>query len=203
MSLPFLLFNKIIVDSEKQTVTHKPSGLDLMDKNSALQRTSVRKFTPLSKHRQAIAQIHKSVIAELKIVCNKRRQLYEEVPQSAPHSFIASIHTRVESLAFQETLKQHDSNARTLFADIFSPVPHVDRLLITNSVMCIELKDNKHFIQKRNYTVPRHYEKAMDEILNLRLSQGFIRPSHSQFVSPSFIVPKSDPSALPRWVCDY
>jgi len=43
----------------------------------------------------------------------------------------------------------------------------------------------------------------MDQILDLRLSQGFIRPSHSQFVSPSFIVPKSDPSALPRWVCDY
>jgi len=43
----------------------------------------------------------------------------------------------------------------------------------------------------------------MDEILDLRLSQGFIRPSNSQFVSPSFIVPKSDLSALPRWVCDY
>src|SRR5258705_3659693 len=43
----------------------------------------------------------------------------------------------------------------------------------------------------------------MDEIINLRLSQGFIRPSSSKFASPSFLVPKSDPKALPRWVCDY
>jgi len=203
LGLPFLTFNKIVIDSEKRTVIHKPSGLNLMDKNSDVQRRSLRKFTPLSKRRRAIAQIHKTVIAELKVVCDKRRNLYDEVPQSPPYSFIASIRSRVESLAYQEKLKRHDSNARTLFADIFSPVPHVDRLPITDSVMRIELKDNKRFPQKRNYTVPRHYEKAMDEILNLRLSQGFIRPSNSQFVSPSFIVPKSDPSALPRWVCDY
>jgi len=43
----------------------------------------------------------------------------------------------------------------------------------------------------------------MDDIINLRLSQGFIRPSNSQFASPSFLVPKSDPKALPRWVCNY
>ncbi len=203
LGLPFLTFNKIVVDSEKRIVSHKPSGLNLIDNNSTLQRVSVRKFTPLSKRRRAIAQIHRSVISELKIVCQKRRKLYEEVPETPVHSFIASIRSRVESLAYQETLKQHDTNARTLFADIFKPVPHVNRLPFTDSVMRIELKDDKRFVHKRNYTIPRHYEKAMDEILDLRLSQGFIRPSNSQFVSPSFIVPKSDPSALPRWVCDY
>ena len=203
LGLPFLTFNKIVVDSEKRSVSHKPSGLNLMDTNAALRRAPIKKFTPWSKRRRAIAHIHKSVIAELKVVCDKRRGLYEEVPQSPPYSFIASIRSRVESLAYQEKLKHHESNTRTLFADIFSPVPHVDRLPITDSVMRIELKDNNRFPQKRNYTVPRHYEKAMDEILNLRLSQGFIRPSNSQFVSPSFIVPKTDPSALPRWVCDY
>ena len=144
--LGFLSFNKIVVDSDNRTVIHKPSGLNLMDINSRVQRRTLRKFTPLSKRRRAIAQIHKSVISELKIVCDKRRNLYEETPQLPPYSFIASIRSRVESLAYQEKLKQHESNARTLFADIFSPIPHVDRLPITDSVMRIELKDNKRFV---------------------------------------------------------
>jgi hypothetical protein len=127
LGLPFLSFNKIVVDCEKQTVIHKPSGLDLMDKNATSPRISKRKFTPLSKRRRAIAQIHKSVLAELKIVCDRRRSLYNDVPETPPHSFITSIRTTMESIAYQESLKQHDANAHTLFADIFSPVPHLDR----------------------------------------------------------------------------
>jgi len=143
LGLPFLSFNKIVVDSEKRTVCHKPSGLDLMDINSTLQRVPIKKFTPLSKRCRVIGQIHKSVIAELKIVCDECQKLYEEISQTPPHSFIASIRSRVESLAYQEKLKQHDTNARTLFADIFSLVPHVNRLPLTDTVMRIELKNNK------------------------------------------------------------
>jgi len=41
------------------------------------------------------------------------------------------------------------------------------------------------------------------ELIDLCLSQGFIQPSSSCFALPSFVVPKSDPTALPCWVCDY
>jgi len=203
LGLPFLSFNKIVVDCESRTVIHKPTNINLLDKNSFQSKKTIRKFTPLSKQRRAISHLHKSLLAELNIVCSKRRHLYEGVPDTPAHSFLAVIRTKIESLAYQDSLKHHENKARTLYADIFNPVPHVDRLPITDSVMRIELKDNKRFVQKRNYTIPKHYEKAMDSILDLRLSQGFIRPSNSSFVSPSFIVPKSDPSALPRWVCDY
>jgi len=148
-------------------------------------------------------QLQKTLLVELKIVCARHRKLYEGVHMSPPQSFLAVIHNKIESLAYQNLLKDHEQKARTLYADVFSPVPHVDCLPITDSVMRIELKDNKCFAQKRNYTIPKYYEKAMDSILDLRLSQGFIRPSNSSFISPSFIVPKSDPSALPHWVCDY
>ena len=152
----------------------------------------------MSIRRRVMRHLRKSLLAELKIVCERRRSMYEETPVSPPHSFIAVIRTRVESLAFLAKLKKHEEKARTLFADVFSPVPHLNRLPISDSVMRISLMDNKRLVQKRKYTIPKHYEKAMDQNLDLRLSQGFIRPSNSQFFSPSFIVPKSDPSALPR-----
>ena len=70
-----------------------------------------------------MAHLRRSLLAELKIVCDKRRALYEETPASTPHSFLAVIRTRVESLAFLAELKKHEDKARTLFADVFSPVP--------------------------------------------------------------------------------
>jgi len=203
LRLPFLSFNKIVVDCHARTVTHTPTNINLLDNNSFVKHNDCRKFTPLSKRHRAMARLHKNLLEELKIVCEKQRQLYENVPSTPPHSFLAVIRTRVESLTFLAKLKQHEDNARTLLADVFKPVPHLNRLPISDPVMRIEFKDNKCFVQKHNYTVPKHYENAMDKILDLRLSQGFIRPSNSQFVLPSFIVPKSDPSALPRWVCDY
>ena len=114
-----------------------------------------------------MSNLHKQVLEELKIVCEKRRRLLETVPSTPPHLFLAVIRTTIESLAFQAKLKQHENNARTLFADVFEPVPHLDRLPISDSVMQIELKDNKRFVQKRSYTVPKHYKNAMDKILDL------------------------------------
>ena len=40
-------------------------------------------------------------------------------------------------------------------------------------------------------------------LIQKRLDSGFIRPSSSAHASPSFIVPKANPTAVPRWVCDY
>jgi hypothetical protein len=92
---------------------------------------------------------------------------------------------------------------RTLFGHVFGPVPNVENLPVTEYLATIPLKNENCFPQCRNYTIPKHWNMAMDEIINLRLSQGFIRPSTSKFASPSFLVPKSDPKVLPRWVCNY
>jgi hypothetical protein len=40
-------------------------------------------------------------------------------------------------------------------------------------------------------------------LLNQHLAAGQIQPSSSSYVSPTFIVPKADPTALLCWVNDY
>ncbi|KAJ3803737.1 hypothetical protein F5876DRAFT_7281, partial [Lentinula aff. lateritia] len=40
-------------------------------------------------------------------------------------------------------------------------------------------------------------------LIQKHLDSGKIRPSDSLYASPSFVIPKSDPTALPRWVADY
>jgi hypothetical protein len=42
-----------------------------------------------------------------------------------------------------------------------------------------------------------------EQLLNEHVAAGRLRPSSSSFVSPTFLIPKKDPTALPRWVNDY
>lgn len=186
---------------------HKPTGLNLLDPSASLNTVShsvKRKWIPIYRARQSFSQSFKQVLSELLLSTKSRRELCDTSLPSPPFLFIAAIKGKIETLAIQEALKQHEMETRTLFADIFAPVPHVDNLPLTDTVARIPLSQNNlPHGPCRNYTIPKHWEKAMDNIINLRLSQGFIRPSTSTFASPSFLVPKSDPKAQPRWVCDY
>ena len=67
----------------------------------------------------------------------------------------------------------------------------------------IELKDAYRKISMRTYPCPRQYKDAFSKLLQQQLESGFIRPSNSRFASPSFIIPKADPTVPPHWVCDY
>src|ERR1700678_4108408 len=58
-------------------------------------------------------------------------------------------------------------------------------------------------ISTQSYSCPCQYKEAFTTLIQQHLDSGFIRPSSSSFASPSFIVPKKDPKAIPRWVCDY
>ena len=55
----------------------------------------------------------------------------------------------------------------------------------------------------RAYSCPRKYREGWKTLIQQHLAAGRIRPSNSDYVSPAFIVPKSDPTVLPRWVNDY
>jgi hypothetical protein len=50
---------------------------------------------------------------------------------------------------------------------------------------------------------PRKYREAWRTLIEQHLEAGRIRPSCSAHASPAFIIPKADPTVLPRWVNDY
>ena len=203
LELPFLCHNKIVIDCDAGTVIHKPSGFNLLNSETSQPCNKKHIWHAIQSSRCSILHYCKSVFEKLKIVGESRHSLCEESTPCHPASFLATIRSHIESLAFQEDLWRHEQETHLLFANIFGPVPHLNELPITDTVTTIPLKNDKSFPQRQNYTIPKHWSKAMDDIVNPRLSQGFIRPSTSQFASPSFLVSKSDPKALPHWVCDY
>ena len=88
------------------------------------------------------------------------------------------------------------------FKQIFSPIPHID-LLPPHKPACIHLKYAYKKISTHSYSCPHQYCDAFASLIQQCLDSGFIHPSSSSFASPSFIVPKKDPKAIPCWVCDY
>lgn len=58
-------------------------------------------------------------------------------------------------------------------------------------------------VATRSYSCPRKYKEAWKTLLNQYLKAGRIQPSSSPYASPAFLVPKPDPTVLPRWVNDY
>uniref|UniRef100_A0A0W0FPY8 Putative reverse transcriptase-RNase H-integrase n=1 Tax=Moniliophthora roreri TaxID=221103 RepID=A0A0W0FPY8_MONRR len=67
----------------------------------------------------------------------------------------------------------------------------------------IKLKSADASIARRSYPSPRKYMESWRTLVKSHLDAGCICPSSSPYASPAFLVPKSDPSALPRWVNDY
>ncbi|KAI7943161.1 hypothetical protein MJO29_013005 [Puccinia striiformis f. sp. tritici] len=67
----------------------------------------------------------------------------------------------------------------------------------------IILTDPQASFNKRQYPYPRKHLAAWRVLLDQHIAAGQIRRSSSQYASPSMIIPKKDPMALPRWVCDY
>jgi len=85
---------------------------------------------------------------------------------------------------------------------VFDPLPHYDDL--SDEIHCrVILKDVSKTITTRSYSCPRKYRDAWKTLIQQHLDAGRIRPSSSPYASPAFIVPKSDPTVLPRWVNDY
>ena len=85
---------------------------------------------------------------------------------------------------------------------MFEPLPHTDELP-TQPVAQIKLKDSDSLIKTRNYPCPRKWKEAWHTLLQQHLEAGRICPSDAPAGSGAFIIPKVDPSVLPRWVNDY
>ncbi|RXW14168.1 hypothetical protein EST38_g11692 [Candolleomyces aberdarensis] len=115
---------------------------------------------------------------------------------------IAALTERIKSGVSSITCQDIDRFVREEYGDIFGVLPPVHELP-TDDLCRIPLIDATKSIESRSYSSPRKYREAWSTIINDHLSAGRIRPSDSHHASPSFLIPKADPAALPRWVIDY
>lgn len=199
---PFLSHNCLLIDHELRTCISKPSNYDLLNPPSLSQKTL--KVFPT---RREMRRLRKDVLRELKEVLTSRLDSHETSRTTPTTHVVSALRKRIDVLAFiaanKKDLDRLDSEMRAKFSDRFpDDIPHIDHLP-TDVVHRIHLKDPDKIIQCRRYNTPRKYREAWDTLLNQHIEAGRLRPSSSPYVSPSFLVPKKDPTALPRWVNDY
>jgi hypothetical protein len=113
------------------------------------------------------------------------------------------LKNRLNILAVWDELARYEKEMRDEFIDRFpADIPHVTRLP-DDVYHRFRLKDPEKVIKCRSYACPKKYKDAWKQLLDQHLSAGRIRESSSEFCSPSFLIPKADPTVLPRWVNDY
>ncbi len=102
-----------------------------------------------------------------------------------------------------EQLKGLDKEMHKKFVDWFpSELPPVDEILM-NVYHQFKLHDANKLIVRRQYSCPHKYCEAWHTLLQQHLNVGWIHPLVSQYMSPAFIIPKSDPSVLLWCINDY
>jgi hypothetical protein len=96
-----------------------------------------------------------------------------------------------------------DRRMKKKFKDRFpKDIPHVNELP-TDVYHHIELKSEAAVKMARTYTCPCKYRVAWKTLIKQHHAAGCIRPSSSEFASPSFIIPKADRTILLHWVNNY
>jgi len=109
--------------------------------------------------------------------------------------------TRTDSIG--RNIEEKSEELKQEFIDIFPPdIPDTCELPL-DILMKIKLRDDVTPMVACAYSCPKKYHAGWKTLIEQHLAAGRIRPSNSDYVSPAFIVPKADPTVLPRWVNDY
>ncbi|KAI0336960.1 hypothetical protein BDW22DRAFT_1473408 [Trametopsis cervina] len=124
-------------------------------------------------------------------------------PRQQIEFMISAVRDRAERLALIKRLELEEHKVRLLYEDIFpEDIPHLGELP-TNVYHRFKLKDPNLTFARRQYDCPKKYRQAWKSLLDQHLAAGRMRPSDSPYASPSFLIPKKDADAPPRWVNDY
>lgn len=109
---------------------------------------------------------------------------------------LATIHSRIEHLIACERLELLDAKYKSSYSDLFpADIPHVSELP-QDVLMTIKLCNTQKPIVAHTYSCPHKYHEVWGALIKQHLSAGRIQPSTSEYVSPAFIVLKSDPEVL-------
>ena len=200
LGLPFLQHNQIVIDYEDHSIVDKKCDFNLMNEKS-FKKLPENKISPHIK-RRTFRNFRKQFLIELKWKCDQIKYALEEHPELQNSSPIPAVTAKIEQLASKNRLIQLDQQLKDEYKEIFEPIPHAD-LLPTNYTTQIKLKDAEKVILWWSYTFPCQFKEAFATLIEQQFDSGFIQWSMSEHLSPSFIIPKADPKAVPRWVCDY
>lgn len=210
LGLPWLLHNHIVIDYASRSCIHKPLGIDLLNplpvpRMFLFKSKSVENVqTTLRKSANQAREARRDFVAKLTEVCPRIRPkfpLLSVSPTTSTSDTIASIRAHIKDLATLNTLHDHETRLKQKYHTIFEPIPHVDDLL-TTVIAKIQLIDAAKSISSHSYCCPHKFRSAWQTLIQKHLDSGKICASDSPYASPSFVIPKSDPNALPRWVAD-
>lgn len=200
---PLLKHNSLIIDPSAHSLVHSPSGLNLLDMTVPIPVAVASPRVPLkvqiSRTRNSINALRTELSAHCAAIRPGVDSRCEKVKLP---DIVAAVRERIELLAAEEKLLALGNDLKAEFADVFSPLPHVDVMPVTETCR-LELIDAHKTIATRSYACPRKFRAAWKTLIEQHLDAGRIRESSSSFASPAFLVLKADPTALPRWVNDY
>ena len=201
LGLPWLENNKIVCDHADRSCYVKSSGYNLLHppKISPPPPPKPKLKVQLKENRELKKRALKELVSVVKEKWLPRRTKDEDVKEI---DVVALIRNRIATIAIFQDMEQREQKLKDEFRTVFEPIPHIDELP-TDVLARIKLKEAERTIRSHTYPSPRKYAEAWSILIQEHLHAGRIQPSASSFASPAFLIPKSDPSALPRWVNDY
>ena len=159
LGLPFLSHNNIVIDHAARTAIDKTINFDLL--NPVPPPPPPPPKTKLKDLFQQVRQARKLMVAELKWVLSVRRRERPTADDPVkPFDTVATVRTRIETLSAQEKLSSLGRQIINEFANVFNPIPHIDKL--PTDVYCrIKLKDPAKTIATRSYSTPPQIPRCM------------------------------------------
>lgn len=221
LGLPFLSSNRLVLDHGLATCTTKLDNDNVYDLLNPTSRVCAPPVPPWkSRHtrasevraaRRRARPLVRDVLLGEEMALKLEKRLLRNPARGArgvePENVVAALRARIEDLnsmvTLQAQLKRMDGEMKREYADLFPddipPVHHLPDQVYHR----FRLKDASRVVSRREYTCPKKLRDVFKVLLDQHLAAGRIRPSDSEYASPAFLVPKADPTALPRWVNDY
>lgn len=187
-----------MIDHKLRTCIAKDQGYDLLNPPLQVRKASLTPSPPKMR------ELRIEMLRELKHILPEYKELVDESCDPVHGiNVVEAVRKRISMLALEDQLKEHDRQVKDEFIDRFPlDIPHNDSLP-SDVLFRVRLKDANKVIQQRGYDCPRKYHDAWKVLLEQHIAAGRLRHSDSPHSSPAFIIPKADPTALPRWVNDF
>ncbi len=195
LGLPWLEKNQIVCDHADRSCYIKTTGYNLLHPPKITPPSPSQKKlkVQLKENRELKRRALEELVAVVKQKWLPRCAKDETVNDL---DIVAMIRNRIGTISLLQDMDNREQNLKVEFAPVFEPIPHIDELP-TTVLARIKLKEVEKTIRSRTYPFPRKYTEAWSTLIQEHLHAGRIQPSASSYASPAFLIPKSDPSALP------